>query len=135
MFKNFAPLDEDFFARFLFFNVGIMTGTFGLTFLYIPGKLNINHYICIGEDPAKDPYPFKKVITDRLAVARAIYVSAHQLKLFFFSTQSTPFCPPFLWCFTWLCQLEFGGSKRSFSGTSIIQSIFQSIQKFKILLQ
>ena len=61
VYKNFAPLDEAFFARFLYINIALISTIFGLVFFTIPGQMNLNYYICTGEDPNIDPYAFKKV--------------------------------------------------------------------------
>lgn len=59
--RNFTVLDEDFFIRFLDIFIALTSFTASLIFMVIPGKMGVNYYMCIGEDPQIDSFNFGKV--------------------------------------------------------------------------
>ena len=59
--KAFAPIDDKYFAIFLYILIPLWSLIYGIFYMVIPGKHGINYYMCTGENPANDTYDFKKV--------------------------------------------------------------------------
>ena len=61
VFKRLGGVNEEFFSFFCSVGIYMVWILCNFVFLLSPGKMNINYYMCTGEDPALDPYKTKKV--------------------------------------------------------------------------